>query len=675
MCGIAGVVNTVDHREAPSMDLLRKMAEAIQHRGPDEFGVYRDGRAGMINARLAIVDVVTGQQPMSSEDESLWIVFNGEIFNFVELREELSALGYHFRTKSDTEVIIKAYQAWSTDCFRRFNGQWAIALWDSNEHRLVLSRDRIGICPLFVRQENGQIWFGSEVKAIFADPQVQRKISPQGMDQTFTYWATVAPTAIFEGIEELRPASVRVYEHNGSHRDIMYYVPSYLDVTSNGPAYPLSIAEATEALREKLVRATRLRTLRADVPVGSYLSGGIDSSVIARMGREAKEGEFRTYSIRFEDSEFDETPFQRKMAATIDSQHSEYVVTKKEIAEVFPDVIHHTERPVLRTGPAPLFLLSRLVQGAGFKVVLTGEGADEMAAGYDIFREMKVREFMAKDPASPMRQALLGRLYPYLVARSLQQTKGMNFEFWKRGLERIGKAGFSHEPRWSTTSSLKRFFTKDFQEEITRRPPLQAVDDIPKDFYKWDSLSQAQHLEVATLLSPYVISSQGERMLMGHSVEGRFPFLDNDVMDFCNGLPAEYKLVGLKEKNILKRIAKGYIPQEIIDRKKQPYRAPDAICFALPGAPEYVAEMFSEAALAKVGIFEAKSARGLYEKCKARAVAGAADGAFSNTDNMGFIGILSTQLLHHEFVQFASRNANRHIEFKTSIDRISVLSQ
>jgi asparagine synthase (glutamine-hydrolysing) len=433
----------------------------------------------------------------------------------------------------------------------------------------------------------------------------------------------------------------------------------------------MRIEDATEELREKLQKATQLRMLRSDVPVGSYLSGGLDSSVIARMGREAKEGEFRTFSIRFEDDEFDETSFQRKMASTLDSQHAEYVVTKKEIAEVFPDVVYHAERPILRTAPAPLFMLSKLVRESGYKVVITGEGADEMLAGYDLFREAKIREFMARNPDSAMRQKLSSGSIRTLPAPTT--AKGMSINSEARPRPRR-QPGFSHAPRWTTTSSLKRFFNASLQEELTTSPGHDVLEEIPANFSTWDTLGQAQFLEVTTLLSSYLISSQGDRMLMGHSVEGRFPFLDVEVMEFCNALPAQYKLIGLNEKNILKRLAKGKIPQEIIDRKKQPYRAPDAICFAVKDAPAYVAEMFSENALSRAGIFDVRSAIGLYEKCRARAAGGASDGTFSNTDNMGFIGILSLQLLADQFIRQGVAYAGDDIQFTTFVDRVTVLS-
>ena len=663
MCGIAGVVNFSDRHAPPSLELLRYMVSAIQYRGPDEFGLYRDHRAGLGHARLSIVDLSTGQQPLSNEDETLWIIFNGEIFNYIELREELEKLGHTFRTRSDTEVIVHAYESWGADCFARFNGQWALALWDSQEKALILSRDRIGVRPLYVREHDGRVWFASEVKAIFADASVPREINERGLAQTFRYWASIAPTTLFKDIEELPPGSTRIYRSDGTRRDIRYWRPAY----NEGNSEYHSLREATELLREKLTRATQLRTLRADVPVGSYLSGGLDSSLIARFGRDAKEGAFQTFSIRFEDGEFDETEYQRAMAATLDSNHQEVVVTRNDIAQVFPDVIRHTERPILRTAPAPLYLLSKLVRDSGIKAVLTGEGADEMLAGYDLFREAKIRMFWANQPASKVRPQLFDRLYPYL-ARSPQQARGMALAFWKKGLDRPGQPGFSHDPRWTTTSSLKKFFSAGTRGALESHPAPEYLETLPPEFSKWDPLGQAQFIEVETLLSSYLISLQGDRMLMAHSVEGRFPFLDADVMEFCNSLPAQYKLNGLNEKFILKKVASGIVPDKIIHRPKQPYRAPDAVSFFGKDPPEYVEELLSERALRESGLFDTHAVRGLYLKCKQRA---ADDGVtFSNTDNMGLVGILSTQLVVDQLIMHETSSDGRTFEFTTFIDRV-----
>lgn len=666
MCGIAGVVHFGDSAPPPSAELIQQMAATLRHRGPDEFGMYRDQHAGLGHARLSLIDLQSGQQPLCNETEDLWIAYNGEIFNYIELRERLEAAGHRFRTHSDTEVIVHAFEEWGDGCFERFNGQWAIALWDTKRRQLVLSRDRMGIRPLYVHGCGGRICFASEVKALFVDPSVPRKLDPRGLAQTFSYWGPVAPTTVFRGIEELLPASVRTYAADGSFQERVFWSPSFPE-TPREDACPLSLEEATEGLREKLDTASRLRAMRADVPVGSYLSGGLDSSVTAWMGRQAKAGEFRTFSLRFKDAEFDETSFQRQMAERLDSRHEEIEVARRDIAAVFPEVIRHTERPVPRTAPAPMYLLSKLVRNAGIKSVLTGEGADEVLAGYDIFREAKIRRFWARDPDSTRRPLLFDRLYPYL-ARAPQQTRGMAQAFWKQGLERSAEPGFSHDPRWRTTASVQRFFNRDTSTSLAETPAADVLDSLPADFKKWIPLGQDQMLEILTLFGPYLISSQGDRMLMAHSVEGRFPFLDIDVMEFCNALPPSYKLRLLDEKHILKRVAAKIVPAEILTRKKQPYRAPDAISFVSDDAPDYVGEMLSESAVTAAGIFDPRKVQGLYAKLRKRAAA-SGDVVFSNADNMAFVGILSTQLLVDAFICNPAPADTGNVEFTTCIDR------
>jgi asparagine synthase (glutamine-hydrolysing) len=387
--------------------------------------------------------------------------------------------------------------------------------------------------------------------------------------------------------------------------------------------------------------------IRSDVPVGSYLSGGIDSSVVAALGRRAKEGVFRTFSLRFADAEFDETRYQVMMADRLDSEHQHVRVSRDDIASIFPDVIRHAESPVLRTAPAPLFLLSRLVRNHGFKVVLTGEGADEMLAGYDIFREAKVRAFWARDPGSELRPRLLERLYPYL-ARSPVATRAMTRKFFGRGLDRPDRPGFSHMPRWSSAAALKRLFSKDSHSALEGWDSVEnLLADMPAAFRRWHPLSRAQYLETRTLLSGYLLSSQGDRMLMANSVEGRFPFLDPDVVEFCNGLPPSYKLRRLDEKHLLKRAARGIVPDPILSRPKQPYRAPDAPSFVgTAGENGYVGQALSPESVRTAGIFDADGVSQLLAKCRSRVD----QGQFSNTDNMAFVGVLSTQLLWDLYV-------------------------
>jgi asparagine synthase (glutamine-hydrolysing) len=663
MCGIAGVMRRRDGAAPPEVETLAVMAGALRHRGPDEFGVYRDARTGLAHARLSIIDLASGQQPLTNERGTLWITFNGEIFNYVELRDELIAHGHRFRTRSDTEVIIHAYEQWGAEGFRRMNGQWAVGLWDSERRELVLARDPFGVRPIYVTEHDGSLWFASEVKALFAGaPSLPRAFDPIGLDQVFTFWAPLAPRTVFAGIEEMPPGTVRIYSAAGV-REARSYEPAF--PAGHAGEFQGSIDDAVDRVREALADATRLRMLRADVPVGSYLSGGLDSSLIAAMGLAAKGAGFCTFSLRFEDAEYDETKYQRLMAERLGSDHREVLVSRADIARVFPNVIAHTERPVLRTAPAPLYLLSKLVHDAGIKVVLTGEGADEMFAGYDLFREAKVRRFWAAQPASERRPRLLERLYPYLE-RSPVAQRAVSRQFFGRGLDRAAAPGFGHDPRWSSTAALKRLFSADLRARLAGADARAAlVATLPPLFSSWSPLGQDQYLEVHTLLSGYLLSSQGDRMLMAHSVEGRFPFLDRRVAALAESLPARYKLRALDEKHVLKRAAADLVPPEILDRPKQPYRAPDALSFARPEAADWIAEVASPAAVRDAGCFDPTAVAQLLAKCVARADSG----QFSNVDNMGVVGVLSTQLVHDQFLR-RRPTAVSPAAIRTVVDRV-----
>ena len=645
MCGIAGSLALLDDIAPPALDDLKSMVGALHHRGPDGSGLYRDRRVGLGHARLSIIDLATGQQPMSNERASLWIVFNGEIYNYVELRTELRSLGYRFRTPSDTEVIIHAYEAWGDLAFERFEGQFALALWDADGERLILARDRLGVRPLYLCEHGGRLWFASEVKALFAgDDSIPRRLDPVGIAETFTFWTSVPPQAVFEGITELEPGHVRTISRDGID-DRAFWTAEY--PTDAGTTFQGTLDEAVDRLRSSLEDAVRLRMLRADVPVGSYLSGGLDSSLVAALGLRVKGERFCTFSIRFEDAEFDETPYQRMMAAFLGSDHREITVGPLDVARVFPDVVEHAERPLLRTAPAPLFLLSRLVRDSGIKVVLTGEGADEMFAGYDLFREGKIRRFWGRQPTSKLRPRLLERLYPYMV-RSPVAQRTMAQEFFGRDRERWAEPGFAHRPRWESTSALHRLLSADVRHEAARLDVTERLlGSLPDGFPRWSYLAQDQYLEVRTLLSGYLLSSQGDRMLMANSVEGRFPFLDRRVADLAASLPDSYKLHGLDEKYIVKRAADGLVPDEIIARPKQPYRAPDALSFVGPGSPDWVETIVGERAVTDAGIFDPAGVSRLWRKCR-----DAAEGArFSNTDNMALVGVLSTGLLHEQLIR------------------------
>ena len=645
MCGIAGMVNLRSDLPPPQRQALISMAASQRHRGPDEFGLYRDAQAGLAHARLSLVDLQAGQQPMADNLGRLWVVFNGEIYNHVELRQQLQSLGHSFRTHSDTEVILAAWRAWGPLAFEQFNGQWAVALWDSDDQQLILARDPMGICPLHVCEHQGRLMFASEVKALFAaEPDMIRAFDPLGLAQTLTFWCTVSPRSVYKGVRELHPGEVRSY-CRGQVQTWQVQQMVYGKQPGESHAFKGSLDDAALAIGHALKRATHLRISRADVPVGCYLSGGLDSSLISALGRDVAGDRFQTFSLRFDDAEFDESPHQRTMVQHLGSEHHEICVSRRDIAVAFPDVVRHTERPLLRTAPAPLFMLSGLVRQHGIKAVLTGEGADEMFAGYDLFREGKVRRFWARQPGSVWRHRLLERLYPYM-ARSPVAQRSMMKQFFGRGLEMAQQPGFAHAPRWHSTAAVQRLLSPDMRAIVGQHNPVaELVAQLPAEFLNWSSLAQDQHIEIRTLLQGYLLASQGDRMLLGQSVEGRFPFLDKDVVALANSLPDAHKLHVLNEKHVLKHLGGQWVPQSIIDRPKQPYRAPDAQCFVDPDAPDYVQDMLSPSSVADANVFDATLVQQLLTKCRA------GKGPLSNTDNMALVAVLSTQLLHRQLIR------------------------
>jgi asparagine synthase (glutamine-hydrolysing) len=405
-----------------------------------------------------------------------------------------------------------------------------------------------------------------------------------------------------------------------------------------------SLAQNGELLRERLVAATRLRFLRSDVPVGAYLSGGIDSSVTAAIIARYTGAPLSTFSLRFTDPEFDEGTYQEEMAARLGTDHHAVHVSAADIGRVFPEVVWHAERPILRAAPAPLFLLSRLVRDSGYKVVVTGEGADEVLAGYDIFREAKVRLFWARDPSSEKRTRIVELLYPWMQ-RSPGATPSFARAFFARNLDASDPA-LSHRPRWDSTAAIATLLTAEMHsafeaahvdEELVARMPLESKD--------WDPLCRAQWLEMTTLLPGYILSAQGDRMLMANSVEGRFPFLDPDVVSFANSLPARHKLLALDEKHILKKEFADLVPPSILHRPKQPYRAPDAASFFSGPGLDWMDAAISQGALLAAGIFNPSPVARLIEKCR-----GVRGERMSNTDNMRLLAVLSTMLMHGAFI-------------------------
>jgi len=651
MCGIAGALS-LDGGEAVQPQTLRRMLNLLQHRGPEIAGVYRDEKASLGHARLSIIDLAGGLQPIANEDETLWVIVNGEVFNYLELREELRARGHRFRTGSDSEVILHLYEEIGPALLERLNGQYAFALWDARRGRLMLGRDRLGVRPLFYTVVDGSLLFASEIKALLADPRVPRRPDARAFDQVFTYWSVLPGRTMFEGIREVPAGHYLVVEPGETvFTPTQYWSHHYPSEENAGD----DEEECVAGLRELLIDATRLR-LRADVPVGAYLSGGLDSSAIAAIVRHYTSNRLQTFSVAFEDKDFDERFFQERMARALGTEHSVIECGPREIGEVFPEVVWHTETPILRTAPAPLFLLSALVRHKGLKVVLTGEGSDEFLAGYNIFKEAMVRRFWAREPESRLRPLLLRRLYDWVP--DLQNTSQAYLEaFFKQGMMETDDPTYSHLLRWRNTSHLKRLFSAELRETLTgydSRSELDAVLD--PELRSWHPLSQAQHVEVRTFLTPYLLSSQGDRVAMAHSVEGRFPFLDYRVVEFAARIPARMRMQGLNEKRLLKRAVRDLLPEEIWQRPKRPYRAPISAAFCGPQAPPYVEQVLSSSAIETAGFFNPVAVARLLTKCKS-------SNRVSENDNMALVGVLSTQLWHEQFIRScASSTASPRVD-------------
>jgi asparagine synthase (glutamine-hydrolysing) len=660
MCGIVGAVNLNNATERPPVELeaLTRMLGAIRHRGPDEFGLYRDRVAALGSARLSIIDLSGGSQPIGNAGcphtaGELWIVFNGEIFNYVELRADLVGRGHRFSTHTDTEVILHLYEEHGPACLRRLNGQFAIAIWDVRRQELFLARDRLGIRPIFYTQHDGRLLFGSEIKALLAYPGVQAAMDPVSLAQTFTFWSPLAPRTAFAGIQEL-PAGHYLLATPQRARRLRTDRPEHavkierfwsLDFTAE-PAGRRPVEDYQEEFESLLIDAARIR-LRADVPVGAYLSGGLDSSLTTAVIHNYSDSRLETFSIAFENPQYDESQFQLRMADFLGADHRVVICTHADIGRVFPDVIWHTETPILRTSPAPLFLLSKLVNDHGLKVVLTGEGADEFLGGYDIFKEMKIRRFWARQPQSTLRPRLLRRLYPDIAGLGGAGSAYLA-AFFQRDLANTASPFYSHALRWENTARTRRFLLDDdlaaapLSQTNGRAKPWDSLIDLPAGFDQWSHLGQAQYLEASIFLSQYLLSSQGDRMAMAHSVEGRYPFLDYRVVEFCNRLPPTLKLHGLTEKWLLKRMGKRLLPAEIGQRTKRPYRAPIHRSF-FPHLPDYAAELLSEEAVQASGLFKPAAVGQLVRKA-------AAGAELSEVEDMAVAGILSAQLVHQQFV-------------------------
>jgi asparagine synthase (glutamine-hydrolysing) len=645
MCGIAGIVRA--DLEAPvPLDALRRMAGALRHRGPDGWGMARTPGAGLVSTRLAIFDVPGGWQPMRGERGSL-LVYNGEVYNHPELRAQL---GSELATTSDTEVVLRLLERDGLRALDRLNGQFAFAWWEPAARRLTLVRDRFGVRPLhWAVLPDGGIVFGSEAKALFASGEVVAEPDLAGIDETFTLWGPRAPRSAFRGVAQLPPGGLLVWEDGAIVARRTWWEPDYdpdvFAARAAGTAPAARVATAgvpnAEELPDLLTDAVRLR-LRADVPVGTYLSGGLDSSLITALAQQASDHELRTFSVAFHDARYDERAFQQQVAQALGTRHHVVEIGPREIADGFRDAVAHAETPLIRTAPVPLMLLARATREHGITVVATGEGADELYWGYDLFKETAVRELHTCDPERAT--ALLDQLYPYLDVPAERRGPA-----WARSFFEAGSADdplFSHQPRIAATGIVRAFYRPEVAHALASNggdPLARLRADLPPAFGRWSALERAAYLELTTLLAPNLLAAQGDRVAMAHGVEGRFPFLDHRVFEHSVRLPPERKLgPGLCEKAELRALAARLLPAEVAARTKQPYRAPEVAPFFGDQAPGWVEERLEARALDDVGLFDPVRVEGLLRRCRTGKASGFREG-------MALVGILSTQVWHERF--------------------------
>lgn len=637
MCGISGFYNynsSLDNKT----NTLRHMLTRIKHRGPDESGVYVSDKIALGSVRLSIIDLTSGTMPLSNSNDTLWIVFNGEIFNYIELREELISKNYKFKTHSDTEVIIHLYEEYGPDFVNKLNGQFAIAIWNKIKQELFLARDRVGIRPLFYTEINDSFVFASEIKAFLEFPGFTAKISEKVLSEYFTFWTPLSNATIFKNVFELPPGTYITVNTNAKTQKKYWELP-----IKKPHEYKFNNAkEASEEFETIFTDAVKIR-LRADVQVAAYLSGGLDSSITTSFIKKINADNLRTFSIGFTEKDFDESSYQSIAQDFFKTNHSSITCSSKDISSHFKNVVWHTEAPLLRTAPTPMSLLAKSVRDHNIKVVITGEGADELFGGYNIFKETKIKHFWAKDPQSKYRPLLLKKLYPY-IPQIKRANSNILKVFFGYKLNETKSPIYSHLLRWNNTSRINNYLSNDFKKTINNYNPISKIEEQLSDKLKdYDYLTKAQWIELNYFMSKYLLSSQGDRMAMANSIEGRYPFLDHRVIEFCMSLNPDLKLNGLNEKYLLKHIMKGKLPESILNRPKQAYRAPIRSSFFSEDIPVYLKQMLSDNTIKHFGIFNSKYVNQLVKKMTINK-------QVSEIDNMAITAILSTQILYDLFV-------------------------
>jgi asparagine synthase (glutamine-hydrolysing) len=558
MCGIAGLVTPF--RDGPPRAALSAMASAISHRGPDDEGFHvcttRDAGhwIGLAHRRLSIIDLSTGHQPIGNEDGSVQVVFNGEIYNFEPLRDELIGLGHRFATRSDTETIVHAYEQWGPSCVERFRGMFAFALWDSNAQRLFIARDRFGKKPLFLCERNGRLAFGSEIKAVLAAPGVVAEVDASSIHDYFAYRYVPGPSTLFAGIRKLMPGSWAIWERGTLSEHRWYLPPDRL------PLQPRPLErDVVGAFTQRLDEAVRIRMI-SDVPFGAFLSGGLDSSaVVALMSRHASQP-VKTFSVGFSEGAYSELGYARTIAEHFGTDHHELTVSQSDLTTYLPELSRFRDAPVAEPSDVPIFLLSREARRS-VKMVLTGEGSDEFLGGYPKHSFERLAPLYQRVPG-PLRRALLEplvRALPYRHRRIKTAVATLGME--------------------DRAARMVRWFGAMSPDEVDRLLALTRTGRGPSAHEPFDvapgnsSLRSIMYFDQTSWL-PDNLLERGDRMTMAASIEARMPFMDHELAGFVSSLPDRWRIRGLRTKHVLREAMARVLPASILERPKVGFRVP-----------------------------------------------------------------------------------------------------
>ena len=638
MCGIAGVLD-LKGVEEPAQDLVRRMAAALRHRGPDGYGCLLAPGIGMGNRRLAIIGVTNGHQPIFNETRSVGVIANGELFDYPEQKALLEAKGHVFRTGSDTELIVHLYEEHGEDLFEHLKGQFAFVLVDFARCLVLLARDRAGICPLHWSRQGDRIYFASEVKALFASGAVRPAVDPRGLDHIFTFFAMGTQRTMFAGVQCLPPGHyLRVgFRPDGRAADIEQRRYWDLDFPDWGEEDdPADAAALIDEFEATFSRAVEIR-LRSEVPVVGYLSGGVDSAYVLATASRLRGKPLPSFTVRVPDSQFDETPVAMNTAKQIGSTQTVLEAGADVIAANYARLIEAAESPVLDTSCAALLTLSRKVRDLGNKVVLTGEGADEAFAGYLWFkwREIgRVLDVGGFRPSTALSRLVRKCTTPHVHLEELRHIDAM-----------IGGPHAQSILYNLVAGSRHRYYNADLKEELGSHVAYEDLGFDPERLRRWHPLNRSLYFGYKVLLAGMLLSHKGDRVTMANSVEARYPYLDEDVIALGARLHPRWKLRnGVKDKYLLRQAASRVLPFEIAHRRKSMFRLPLAESFFIT-PPPFVRQLMSEESLARTGYFDVASVRRDYRRFND--ATGSKLGTFAS---LGLTGVMATQLWHHLFL-------------------------